>query len=471
MTKEESIHRINEQKMAERRQRRRGLEKAFERPFKTFERISSNGGLMLLCVGAIALIWANSPWQDIYTYVFEEFHINFSINDFSINMHTVHWINDGLMALFFLMAGLEIKREMLAGELSNLKMAILPIFAAVGGMVVPILMYKSFGMDGEAAVGWGIPMATDIAFSIGILSLLGDKVPLSLKVFLTALAIVDDLGGVLVIAIFYTSQINFVYLFIALGIFAFLLILNNVFEVGRLPIYMISGVVMWWLLLQSGVHSTIAGVLTAFAIPMRTTLRSVDFVEGIREVLPRFNKIQGGRNSTVVLNQGQISGARTIQNLTKNVTSPLQYLENSLHEFVNYIVLPLFAISNSGVIVYSYAGEQPQVFSVVTVAIALSLFLGKTIGISFFSWIAVKLKLAEKPHGSSWHTMIGMGMMGGIGFTMSLFVASLAFSDPDILTQAKLGIFIGSMLSGVAGYFYLRWSLAQDEKAKAHHVA
>lgn len=465
MAKHESNARRNRE--AERRLRRRNIEKAFERPFKTFERISSNGGLMLLCVGAIALIWANSPFQDLYTYIFEEFHINFSVNDFSINMHTIHWINDGLMALFFLMAGLEIKREMLAGELSNIKMAILPIFAAVGGMVVPIFFYKIFGMDGEAAAGWGTPMATDIAFSIGILSLLGDRVPLSLKIFLTALAIVDDLGGVLVIAIFYTSQINAAYLLAALGIFAILLVLNNVFDVGRLHIYLMAGLVIWWLLLQSGVHSTIAGVLTAFAIPMRTTLKSGDFVGGIHEVLPRFSNIQSGRNSTVLLNQGQISAARTIHNLTKNVISPLQYLENSLHEFVNYVVLPLFAISNSGVIVYNYAGEQPQIFSIVTVAIAFSLFAGKTIGISLFSWLAVKLNLAEKPHGSSWHTMIGMGMMGGIGFTMSLFVASLAFSDPDILTQAKLGIFIGSTLSGVAGYFYLRWSIADDEKHKA----
>jgi len=457
-----------ERKLAERRLRRRNLEKAFERPFKTFERISSNGGLMLLCVGAIALIWANSPFQDVYNYIFEEFHINLSINSFSIDMHTIHWINDGLMAVFFLMAGLEIKREMLAGELSNIKMAILPIFAAIGGMVVPILIYKCFGLEGEAANGWGTPMATDIAFSIGILSLLGDRVPLSLKVFLTALAIVDDLGGVLVIAIFYTTNIQIVYLLSALGLFALLLVLNNIFNVGRLHVYLITGFVIWWLLLQSGVHSTIAGVLTAFAIPMRTKLRSTEFVEGIRDVLPRFNSIGTGHNHTVVLNTGQINAARTIHNLTKHVQSPLQYLENSLHEFVNYVVLPLFAISNSGVIVYNYyADQQPEVFSIVTVAIALSLFIGKTIGISLFSWIAVKLKLGEKPHGSSWHTMIGMGMMGGIGFTMSLFVASLAFSDPDILTQAKLGIFIGSTLSGVVGYFYLRWSLAADEKEKS----
>ena len=423
---------------------------------------------MLLCVGAIALIWANSPLQNLYNYIFEEFSIKLSINELVIDMHTIHWINDGLMTIFFLMAGLEIKREMVAGELSDIKSAILPIFAAVGGMIVPILIYKCFGFDGEAANGWGTPMATDIAFSIGILSLLGNKVPLSLKVFLTALAIVDDLGGVLVIAIFYTSNIQTLYLFSALALFALLLILNIVFNVGRLHVYLFTGIVIWWLLLQSGVHSTIAGVLTALAIPMRTHLRSTEFVYGIKDVLPCFENVKTIRNNVVVLDSEQINGAHTIHHLVKNVQSPLQYVENSLHEFVNYVVLPLFAISNSGVIIYNYyADEQPEVFSIVTVAIALSLFLGKTIGISLFSWIAVKLHLAEKPEGSSWHTMIGMGMMGGIGFTMSIFVASLAFSDPAILTQAKLGIFMGSTFSGVVGYFYLRWSIALDEREKA----
>lgn len=461
---EELERKKREQKMRQLR-RRKILEQAFERPFKTFERISTNGGLMLLCVGAIALIWANSPWQDIYTYIFEEFHLKFAVNDFSIDMHTIHWINDGLMAVFFLMAGLEIKREMQAGELSNIKMAALPIFGAIGGMILPIITYKCFGMEGEAAGGWGIPMATDIAFSIGILSLLGDKVPTSLKVFLTALAIVDDLGGVMVIAIFYTSQIQPLYLIGALVLFGLLLIANNIFDIERLHVYLLTGVVIWWLLLQSGIHSTIAGVLVAFAIPMKTKVKSTAFIDGIREILPRFSNIREGLRNSVILDESQIDGMRSIHHLAKNVQSPLQFLENSLHEFVNYVVLPLFAISNSGVIVYNYyANEQPVLFSVVTVAIAASLFIGKTVGITFFSWIAVKTGLAEKPQGSSWHTMLGIGMMGGIGFTMSLFIAALAFKDPNILTQAKLGIFIGSMMSGIIGYAYLKWSLGRDEK-------
>lgn len=451
------------------KKRRRGklMQHAFERPIKTFLRIQSNGGLMLLCVGAIALLWANSPLQDWYLRIFEHFEISLSVNEFSIDMHLIHWINDGLMAVFFLMAGLEIKREMMAGELSDIKAAVLPIFAAVGGMVVPIVIYSLFGLGGEAAKGWGAPMATDIAFSIGILSLLGDKVPLQLKVFLTALAIVDDLGGVVVIALFYTSEIHFAYLFGALGIFALLMICNVVFNVERLHVYLFAGVVIWWLMLQSGVHSTIAGVLVAFAIPMRAKVRSVDFIEGIKEIMPRFHVVKSGHNNSVVLSNEQIDGMRTIHHLSTHVQSPLQYLENSLHEFVNYFVMPVFAISNSGVIIYNFGGgEQPQLFSLVTVAIAMGLFVGKTVGITFFSWIAVRLGWADKPKGTSWHTMIGMGMMGGIGFTMALFVASLAFTDPALLTQAKLGIFIGSMVSGVVGYFYLKNSLEKDTLAE-----
>lgn len=442
---------------------KRILARARENTFKTFLRISSNGGLMLLCVGFIALLWANSPLQSLYNYIFEVFHINISVNSFSIDMHTLHWINDGLMAIFFFMVGLEIKREIFAGELSDLKVATLPIFGAVGGMVVPIVLYSCFGITGEGARGWGIPMATDIAFSIGILTLLGKRVPLTLKIFLTALAIVDDLGAVLVIALFYTTQIEWTYLLVGLALVGVLIVLN-LRHYEKLPLFLLIGVVVWWLFLQSGIHATIAGVLVAFTIPMRTRIKSLAFVEGIEQTLHKFDTIKEGRRNSVVLSHEQMEAIDTIDYLAQSVQSPLQYLENSLHKFVNYFVLPLFALANSGVILYNFAGEQPELISLVTIAIALSLFLGKTIGIAFFSWLAVRMRLANKPEGTSWRTMIGMGMMGGIGFTMSLFIAGLAFDDPDILAQAKLGIFIGSMLSGVGGYLFLKWSLAKDEK-------
>lgn len=442
------------------------LERACELPIKTFMRISSNGGLMLLSVAILALIWANSPWQDLYTWFFEKFHVKLSVNDFAIDMHMLHWINDGLMTIFFFMVGMEIKREMLAGELSDIKVATLPIFGAVGGMVVPVIIYKLFGMEGEAANGWGIPMATDIAFSIGILSLLGNRVSLSLKVFLTALAIVDDLGAVLVIAIFYTSEIAWMYLLIGLGLFLFLLILNRC-GVSMPMIYVAVGIVIWWFFLQSGIHATISGVLVAFTIPMRNRIDTVAFAEGVSANLPSLQNLKYGHRNTVVLTDEQMHAIDKIGALSTNMVSPLQYMEHSLQRFVNYVVLPLFALSNSGIILYSFSGAQHGLVSLVTFAIAVSLFLGKTIGIASFSWLAVKLKLADKPAGSSWHTMIGMGMMGGIGFTMSLFIATLAFKDPNILAQAKLGIFIGSIFSGVVGYYYLKSSVAADEKANA----
>lgn len=445
---------------------REKLSEAKESPLKKFLRISSNGGMMLLFVGIIALLWANSPWQDIYTFVFEECHMGFSFNDAELNLHLLHWINDGLMAIFFLMVGMEIKRELYCGELSNLKDAALPIFGAIGGMVVPMLIYMSFGLGDNAAHGWGIPMATDIAFSIGILSLLGNRVPLVLKVFLTALAIVDDLGGVLVIAMFYTQTIQWTYLLIGLGLVALLFVCNYLC-VYRLTVYLVVGVIVWWFFLQSGIHSTIAGVLVAFTIPMRTRIESSAFVDGVREALPKFDSFRKGVMKSVVLSQEQLQSMTSIYRLSRSVASPLQFLESKLHKLVNYIVLPLFALSNSGVMLYNFAGEQPELMSMVTVAVAASLFVGKTVGISLFSWLAVRMGFASKPHGVSWHSMIGVAMMGGIGFTMSLFISSLAFSDPDVVAQAKLGIFIGSILSGFFAYQYLRLSLKKDVE---HHV-
>ncbi len=445
---------------------------AHETPIRRFLRTSSNGGVVLLFVGFIALVWANTPWQNIYNYILEEFHLRLAVNEFAIDMHTIHWINDGLMTLFFLMVGLEIKREILAGELSSVKVATLPVFAAVGGMIVPIIIYKCFAIEGVGASGWGIPMATDIAFSIAILSMLGNRVPLSLKVFLTALAIVDDLGGVLVIAIFYTSQIQWMYLFIALGLFVFLIVMNNVFNYDRLPLYFVVGVTIWWLFLQSGIHSTIAGVLVAFTIPMRTKITTADFVFGIKHTLPYFEGMKRGRHNTVVLSSHQLNCMTAIYRLSRAVLSPLQYIEGRLHLMVNYGVLPLFALANSGIVLYNFYGDQPELFSMVTVAIAVSLFVGKTIGITLFSWIAVKLKLADMPEGARWKDIFGVAMLGGIGFTMSLFITTLAFTDPDTIAQAKIGIFVGSIISGVVGYAFLKRYLpdapaeSENEKLK-----
>lgn len=435
-----------------------------QRSTKSFIKMASNGGMMLMIVGIIALVWANSPLQEWYEWLFEHFDIRVAVNEFSIDMHFIHWINDALMAIFFLMVGLEIKREIYAGELSNFKVAALPIFAAAGGMLVPMCIYKMFGFEGELARGWGIPMATDIAFSIGILTLLGKRVPLVLKVFLTALAIVDDLGAVLVIAIFYTTELNLTCLGIGLGLVALLLVLN-LMHCEFPPIYMIIGAVVWYMFLKSGIHATFAGVLVAFTIPMRQRMPVDKFVDGVTELLPNIGEPKRGKNNSVVLDEKQLHAVETIAKMSGDIKSPLQILETMLHRFVNFFVLPLFALANSGIIFYHFKGANDvELFSTVTVAVALSLFVGKTIGISLFSWIACKMGLAAKPARSSWTTFVGLGMMGGIGFTMSLFITTLAFHDPAVLSQAKLGIYIGSILAGVCGYHFLKWSLARDEQ-------
>lgn len=433
---------------------------AFESPMRAFIRIMSNGGLLLMLMALVAVIWANSPWQDWYHWVFEKSHLSLSINDWQLDMHFLHWINDGLMAIFFFVVGLEIKREVIAGELNNLKLAALPMLAALGGMVVPVIIYSTFGFEGDAARGWGIPMATDIAFSIGILSMLGDRVPLSLKVFLTALAIVDDLGAVLVIAIFYTSQINWLFLIVALTLVACLM-MANFYNVRQLWIYISLGIVIWGLFLYSGVHATIAGVVVALTIPVKPSIDSDYFIEAIKSVLGKFNRISKDANNNVVLTHEQIDAIDHIQSLAHEVQSPLQYAEHAMHRFINYVVLPLFALANAGIMLVSYGHSEHQTaqFTMLSVGLAISLIFGKVIGISLFSWVAVRLGLAKKPKGATWMSVIGVAFLGGIGFTMSLFIASLAFPSPTMLAEAKLGIFAGSMIAGIVGYLILRKSL------------
>lgn len=437
---------------------------AFETPLKAFLRITSNGGLLLMFTALIAVIWANSPWQQWYTWLFEKVHFALVVNDWKLDMHLLHWINDGLMSLFFFMVGLEIKREILAGELNNVRMAALPMIAAVGGMVVPMVIFKLFALDGETSRGWGIPMATDIAFSIGILSMLGNRVPLSLKVFLTALAIVDDLGAVIVIAVFYTSQINWVLLAIALGILAVLVVLN-ILDVRYLWIYMAAGAIVWWLFLNSGVHATIAGVLVAFTIPINPRIDSGRFMTAIKGMVNKFrhHDVEGK-----MLSHEQIDSISHINTLVREVQSPLQFVEHSLHRFVNYFILPVFALSNAGIVLINFGSHQSPdaAFSKLSLALAVSLVLGKLIGIYLFSRGAVRLGIATKPQGASWSAVAGVALLGGIGFTMSLFIGSLAYSSPQILTEAKIGIFAGSILAGIAGYVVLDRVLP-----KKHEVA
>ncbi len=435
--------------------------------FQRFYKGVTSGSSLLMLATFAAVVWANLDHHS-FEHVWHD-KLTIDVNAFHLKMSWHHWINDGLMAIFFFVVGLEIKREFLAGELSSFKQASLPIFAAIGGMVVPIILFFSFGIKGDANSGWGIPMATDIAFSLGILSLLGKKVPLSLKVFLTALAIVDDLGAVLVIAIFYGGELQWTYLIIA-AILLGILAIANFRNIQDLRLYTFLGFIIWYLFLESGVegpgsglHATIAGVLIAFTIPARPKVHVDRFLPRISDGLKHFGSIQKNTHD-IVLSDEQLHAVDEIEYAVKKVRSPLQYIEHQFHGFISVFVLPIFALANAGVVL-SAGPEGGEVLGTVSFAIAISLVFGKVIGITFFSWLAVRLGISIKPKGSSWLSFAGLGLLGGIGFTMSIFIASLAYAKaPEILNQAKIGIFIGSIVAGFAGFFLLKYSLKRDEE-------
>ena len=434
--------------------------------FQRFLKGITSGSALLMIATFAAVVWANVD-HHIYEHTWHE-KLTIDVNWFHLKMSWHHWINDGLMAIFFFVVGLEIKREFLAGELSSFKQASLPIFAAVGGMVVPIILFFAFRLNGEANGGWGIPMATDIAFSLGILAMLGKRVPLSLKVFLTALAIVDDLGAVLVIALFYGGELQWTYLIIA-GVLLIILTIANLRNIQDLKLYTILGLIIWYLFIESGVdgpgsglHATIAGVLVAFTIPAKPKVHIDKFMPRIKRYLEYFSKIPKSTHE-IVLSDEQLHAVDEIEYAVRKVRSPLQYIEHQLHGFTGLCILPIFALANAGVVL-SAGHEGAEVLGKVSFAIAISLVFGKVIGITFFSWLAVRLGLSIKPKGSSWLSFAGLGLLGGIGFTMSIFIASLAFTSADILNQAKIGIFLGSIVAGLAGYFLLKYSLKRDEE-------
>lgn len=374
--------------------------------FRKFFHSGKVGGIILLICVIISLAIANSGLATAFA-DFLATPFGFTNNVIDLTYTTSAWVNDGLMAIFFLLVGLEIKRELIEGELSNLKKASLPVLAAIGGMIVPALIYFFFNKNETTSSGWGIPMATDIAFALAIIALLGKNVPASLKIFLAALAIVDDLGAILVIAIFYTNQIHWMYLFIAAAIFGFLLLLNY-FKVTSLWFYLIPGVFLWYFVHHSGIHATIAGVLLAFTIPTNNTA----------------------------------------------VESPLEKLEHFLSVPVNFLIMPIFALANTNITFEK--GMLAGLNSPLGYGIIIGLFVGKTIGVTFFSWFAVKIKLAKLPSGASWKHIMGVGMLAGIGFTMSIFIALLSFSDPFHITEAKFAILCASIIAGVVGFVFLK---------------
>ena len=415
----------------------------------------STAGIVLLVSAMMAMTWANSVWSDSYHHLWES-NISIQAGEYLISKTLHEWINDGLMAMFFFVIGLELKREIMAGELSDVGKAILPLIAALGGMLLPALIYFLFNPIVPESNGWGIPMATDIAFALGIMSLLGKTVPLSLKIFLTALAIADDIGAVLVIAFFYTSNISMTSLGIG-GLFLAILLVANYIGVRSTLFYGLIGIGGVWLaFLMSGVHATIAGVLAAFAIPARTKIDEEKFIQVLEDKLREFHTIPP--NDVTLLEPAQYKVVEKIGRFTREAGTPLQKLESQLHPWISYLVMPLFAFSNSGITLHS-GFLNNMLSSSITLGVLFGLVMGKFFGVLVFTWAAVKLKVAALPQNVSWNQIIGVAFLAGIGFTMSLFITTLAFKDSQFVTDAKLGIFIASILSGTAGYLVLRKAL------------
>ena len=414
--------------------------------FQEFARIEAAGGILLLISAVLAILWANSPWAESY---FQLWNTDFGVTlgDVQFKKYLLKWINDGLMVLFFFVVGLEIKREVTTGELSSPRKALLPIFVAFGGMVIPAGLYFTLNAGGPGEPGWGIPMATDIAFMLGILALLGSRIPFALKVFFTALAIADDLGAVLVIAIFYTDEISWIYLGFAAVILVVLFILNWARVYSPTP-YLILGFGLWMAFLGSGVHATIAGVLLAMTIPTRNPPDTRALLAQCMSVLNEFNKPASG--NAVLSDRHQVA-AQTLENVADRMQSPAQKLEHDLLPWTTYVILPIFAFANAGVVITFDA----QFVGSVSLGVFLGLVFGKPIGITLFSWIAVKTGISQLPVNVTWRQLFSASWLTGIGFTMALFIANSAFKDPLILNEAKLGILAASLVAGIIGYVLL----------------
>jgi Na+:H+ antiporter, NhaA family len=420
-------------------------------PFQRFFSTSAAGGLVLLAATAIALTWANSPWADAYRHLWET-PVTVGAPGFGLTLSLHHWVNDGLMALFFFLVGLEIKREVLVGELASRRTAALPVAAALGGMLVPAVLYAAVNVGGPGAPGWGVPMATDIAFALGILALLGDRVPTGLRIFLAALAIADDLGAVLVIALFYTGALDWAALGGAAAVLAILLGLNRA-GVRHPLTYALLGGVLWLCILASGIHATIAGVLLALTVPARTRISEDEFLARAEASLADF-RAADEPGTTVLTNHGHQAALQDLESATDAAQAPLQRMEHALHGLVAYVIMPIFALANAGVPLGGGLGVAAR--SPVAWGVVLGLVLGKPLGITLSSWAAVRAGAAELPAGVAWRHVHGAAWLGGIGFTMSLFIAGLAFADPAMLDTAKLGVLGASVCAGLVGLVLLR---------------
>jgi len=438
----------------------KSLMKSLKKPLLNFIHLEASGGFVLMFFTFLALVLANSNVSSEF-FSFWEQKVGLELGTGSLIKTLLHWINDGLMAVFFFVVGLEIKREILTGGLSSVKKASLPIFAAIGGMLVPAAIYFAINYSHDTVIGWGIPMATDIAFALGIMIMLGKKVPLALKLLLTSLAIVDDIGAVLVIAFFYTSQIIWSYVVVAL--LAFLaLCLFNYKKYRSIPLYMVFGFILWFALLKSGIHATLAGILLAITIPAKSKINLKSFIGDNKKLLKKIVKREDYKTSAdYEANTQSVIGS--IKDNCKQVISPLQYLEHLLHPWVAFLIVPIFAFANAGV---QIDGDLiSHISDPAALGIIAGLFIGKPLGIFMFSKLACLLGWASKADEISWVQIIGIGFLGGIGFTMSFFVSQLAFDSDLVLNVAKLAVLIASFLSSMVGFIIL-YSFAKKNKAK-----
>ncbi|MDE6207863.1 MAG: Na+/H+ antiporter NhaA [Muribaculaceae bacterium] len=428
-----------------------------------------SGGNILIGATLLALIVANIPGLNTEYFDFWTQEVRLQIGSFNLFSHDGHpmdllaFINDALMAVFFFSIGLEIKREILVGELSSFKQALLPIMGAIGGMCVPVLIYWLMSRGTDYAGGAAIPMATDIAFSLGVLTMLGKRVPLSLKIFLTTLAVVDDIGGIIVIAAFYSTHIEvmlLVYAAVLLGV----LMLGSVLHIKSKIFYLGIGCAVWFLFLNSGIHPTIAGVLVAFCVPATPVFAPRKYIIKIRQAIANFRGDEDLKEleTRTILGKQQLNWLKEVESASDKVISPLQDLEDTLHPIVNYFIIPLFAFANAGIFLLDM--DPASIVEGISLSIICALVLGKFLGILSFSWLTVKLHLAPMPAHSNWHMMSAISMLGGIGFTVSIFIATLTFDasiphQADLLAHAKLGIVCGSILSGIIAFIWLHLTL------------
>ena len=425
------------------------IKKVFLTPFQKFVKIESFSGILLLLATIVALVWANSSFGDSYRELWQ-YDIGIVTDSFEFKKPLILWINDGLMAVFFFLIGLEIKRELMIGELNSMKKIAFPLVGALGGMVIPVVFFLVLNQNPETTKGWGIPMATDIAFSLAVLNVLGKRVPLSLKIFLTAFAIVDDIGAVLVIALFYSGTINITLLLIALGLLAVLYLFSFKGFYSKY-IFLFFGTIIWFLFLKSGIHPTVAGILMAFSVPIRQKIDTSTFLDQLESV---YSDI---KNASIlkkpILSNEQIEHMDDLEDWASQFQSPLQHLEHNLHGWVAYFIIPIFALANAGVLIDSSA----YLDTALVTNIVICLVLGKGVGITSLVLLAKKLKWIEVPSDISVKQIIGVSFLAGIGFTMAIFIASLAFaSTPEYIDSAKIGILIGSFIAAIIGFIILR---------------